>query len=232
MNLSQRILGEEITDDLTLATPEVVENLKEIALINRWLGGHKASVDAVRQLLPPNLNEPLTIADLGCGGGDTLKALAQSLKLPNLSFIGIDGNACALAYAKAQNVNNATINFTHADLFSKEFKEQKFDIAHLSLVCHHFTNEQLISLFKQLKKQCRYGFVINDLHRHKLALWGIKSLNGLVVKTRLGQHDGVQSVKRGFTYSELEALLQAAQIENFRIKWKWAFRWLVVVYLQ
>ena len=73
------------------------------------------------------------------------------------------------------------------------------------------------------------GFFIADLHRHPLAYYSIKWLTGLFSKSYLVKNDAPLSVLRGFSRKEWESLLTKAGIKNYSIRWKWAFRWLIIV---
>ena len=73
------------------------------------------------------------------------------------------------------------------------------------------------------------GFFIADLHRHPLAYYSIKLLTGLFSKSYLVKNDAPLSVLRGFSRKEWEALLAQPGIKNYSIRWKWAFRWLIIV---
>jgi hypothetical protein len=44
------------------------------------------------------------------------------------------------------------------------------------------------------------------------------------------KHDGPLSVLRGFKKSELIGVLQKAGIESYSLKWKWAFRWQLIIH--
>ena len=98
-----------------------------------------------------------------------------------------------------------------------------------SLFCHHFTNEQLVEMLLWMQKNSLHGFFINDLHRHAIAYYFIKSATALFSQSRLVKNDAPVSVLRGFKKREWKDLFQKAGISNYSIKWKWAFRFLVVV---
>ena len=42
------------------------------------------------------------------------------------------------------------------------------------------------------------------------------------------KYDAPLSVFRAFKRAELKEMLEATAIENFTIRWKWAFRWQVI----
>jgi hypothetical protein len=73
------------------------------------------------------------------------------------------------------------------------------------------------------------GFVINDIHRHWFAYHSIAWITKLFLKSYLVKHDAKLSVWRAFKKSEIVSLLEKAGIHHYRIRWRWAFRWEVVV---
>ena len=81
-------------DNLQCQGEAVHQTLRELEFINRWLGGNAVTLEGVKQLTRDHRNETLLIADLGCGGGDMLKLLADWGRRNNksLKLIGIDAN--------------------------------------------------------------------------------------------------------------------------------------------
>lgn len=71
---NQRSEQKELMDDLAADQQELRQNLLEIEKINRWSGSKKTLICALRFLykkFPDYFHtNRLTIADLGCGGGD------------------------------------------------------------------------------------------------------------------------------------------------------------------
>ncbi|WP_019946578.1 methyltransferase domain-containing protein [Hymenobacter aerophilus] len=223
----------ELMDDLTLASDELRQNLDELETVNTWLGGYAPVLDALARLRPRfPAGRPLRIADLGSGGGDTLRQLARwarRCQVP-VELVGIDANAFMLDYAAAKAQAYPEISFQQADIFSPEFARQPFDILTASLFCHHFSDTELVQMLAQWRQQAGVAVIINDLHRHPLAYHSIRWLTRLLGGSRLVRHDAPLSVARAFTRPELEALLAAAGITNYTLRWRWAFRWQVVIW--
>ncbi|MBC5774299.1 methyltransferase domain-containing protein [Pontibacter sp. KCTC 32443] len=222
----------ELMDDLTLAGDELRKNLRELEVINNWLGGHKVVLDALDKLTINYKNESVTIADIGCGGGDTLTTIANWARRRsiNAQLTGIDANDFMVQYARqhCQNYNNITI--TQHNVFSEAFARQEYDIIVCSLFCHHFTDEQLVALFSQLHRQARVAVIINDLHRHWFAYYSIKYITKLFSGSYLVQNDAPLSVWRAFKRNELAQLVTQAGITNYSLRWMWAFRWQLVLH--
>lgn len=232
-DLRARSEQEELMDDLTLASDELRQNLDELETVNTWLGGYAPVLDALERLRPRfPAGRPVRIADLGSGGGDTLRQLARWARRRQVpvELVGIDANAFMLAYAAEKARAYPEISFQQTDIFSPDFARQHFDILTASLFCHHFSNEQLVRMLAQWHQQAGLAVVVNDLHRHPLAYHSIRWLTRLLGGSRLVRHDAPLSVARAFTRPELEALLAAAGIRYYSLRWRWAFRWQLVIW--
>jgi hypothetical protein len=85
----------------------------------------------------------------------------------------------------------------------------------------------LVGMLLWMKNNSSVGFFINDLHRQPLAYYFIKLATKLFSKSSLVKNDAPLSVLRGFKKKEWESIFERAGIQNYSIKWKWAFRYLV-----
>ena len=229
--LTHRHPGPELMDDLTLASDDLRRNLDELEIINTWLGGYRVVLDALRRLRPRfPAGQPLRVADLGSGGGDTLRHIARWARKNGVAveLTGIDANDFMLRYAAAKSQLFPEISYRQLDIFSAEFRAEEFDIITCSLFCHHFTDDDLSGFFQQWARQVRVAVVINDLHRHWLAYYSIKWLTRLFRGSYLVRHDAPLSVARAFRRPDWARLLRTAGIEQYELRWRWAFRWQVV----
>lgn len=218
----------EIMDDLNISGPVIAQTLRELNTINRRLGGNQISISAFKEFAKKD--NQLTLADLGCGGGDIMAQMAKWSRKKGVksSFTGIDANPHIVEYAKKNTIKYPEITYEPINIFSEEFKKQTYDIIHCCLFVHHFTTQELVRLFKQFKAQAQRGVIINDLHRHPLAYWSIFLLTSLFSKSTMVKNDASISVARGFKKSELIRILKEAGIEKYDLSWKWAFRWKLV----
>ncbi len=222
-------------DDLTLASEDLRRNLEELEFINVWLGGHDVVRNGLQQIIRHPFSGPfsekkLKIADLGSGGGDTLRMVARWARQNQLSveLVGVDANAFMLQYSTSLSQDYPEISYRQYDVFSEEFAREKFDIVICSLFLHHFTDRALASLLAQLRQQVRLAVLINDIHRHPLAYYSIKGFTQVFSRSYLVKNDAPLSVLRSFTRSDWQRILAKAGISTYQIKWKWAFRWQIV----
>jgi 2-polyprenyl-3-methyl-5-hydroxy-6-metoxy-1,4-benzoquinol methylase len=225
--LKQRSNQAELMDDLSLSGDELRRNLEELEVINTWLGGYKVVLDALEKLLAGYEGPPIRIADIGCGGGDTLRHIAKWARRKNipLQLTGIDANDFMVQYARQRCAGFPEIKLEQHDVFSERFQQERYDIVVCSLFCHHFTDEQLVSMFRQLHRQAGMAVIINDLHRHWLAYHSIKLLTRFFSDSYLVKNDAPLSVWRAFRREELQRLVQEAGIDKYSLRWMWAFRW-------
>ncbi|MEQ8909852.1 MAG: methyltransferase domain-containing protein [Vicingaceae bacterium] len=226
-DFSQRSKQEELLDQEHLHRQELFRNLEELDTINRLLGGHKASLKGLKQLLTkPDVE--YHIVDFACGGGDTLRAIADwgKAKGYHLKLSGFDllGEAIEFAKEKSQDYE---IEFKQADFKDFQAKEP-IDIACCALVCHHFYGKELEHFLKRMKELARLGVIINDLHRHPFAYYSIQQLTKFFSRSTYVKNDAPLSVLKGFKKAEWEDLLKSAGYENFQVEWIWAFRHLIV----
>lgn len=231
-DFSQRSEKKELLDQDNIPFADILVNMNELNTVNHLLGGHQVTCDGVKQIIR-SLKQPTKknwlICEIGCGNGNNLTVIHQWCRSHGIdaNFIGIDINQHCIDAADPSATEGRT-NFITSDYANVTF-DQKPDIIFSSLFCHHFTDLQLITQIGWLKKNSAVGFFINDLHRHPLAWHSISIITRMVSKSYLVKNDAPLSVLRGFKRSEWERLLSASGIDNYFIKWRWAFRWLIVI---
>src|SRR6059058_3621948 len=162
MSFTYRSNEKELLDRTDIPFKDIKQNMQELEFINRRLGGHEITLDGIVSILQNdyNFNKPLCITEIGCGGGDNLKAIerwAAHTHVP-VKLTGIDINMECIAYARSQS---DTIQFICSDFRDVEFTE-KPHILFSSLFCHHFTNEEITAMLIWMKNNSSLGFFIND----------------------------------------------------------------------
>lgn len=233
VSFSQRSAGIEIMDDLEFHDEVVFQTLRELDLINQWLGGNAVTLNGIQNILTAIPNEQsVSVADLGCGSGEMLRLIAKknSRHHHRVHLIGIDANRHIVDYARNHSKDFKNIQFEALNIFSPEFKSRNFDLIIATLFLHHFSDPELIDLFSALKRQAKIGIVVNDIHRHPFAYYSIKWLTSLFSRSSMVKYDAPLSVLRAFKRRELELILEKAGIKNYQLKWKWAFRWQLTIF--
>lgn len=226
----RRHYTKEMLDEENIPRHLLFRNLKELEIINTRLGGHAVSLKGLKHVLADK-NKHYTVADIGCGGGDSIKAMYSHTQKQNINarYLGIDLKQDCIDYTQ-ENCKNITALTLYKDDFRNVFAyEGGIDVVHASLFCHHFTEEEIAGFIK-VCSQNRAIFIINDLERHLFAYYSIKWITKLFSKSPLVKNDAPLSVLRGFKRQEWEKIIQQAGIKKYTVKNKWAFRHLVIIY--
>ena len=230
ISMKERSYEKELLDQDDIPFDDILVNLRELNMVNTLLGGHKITCKGVDFFLQKiQGDETLTIAEIGCGGGDNLLAIDNffQVKKQPVALIGVDIKTECIQYAQQHKPANSI--WICSDYRETIWPGKKPDIIFSSLFCHHFTDEELVMQLTWLKENSRLGFFINDLHRHPAAYYSIKLLTRILSRSYLVKNDAPLSVMRGFKKRDWIKLLSAAGISNYQIKWQWAFRYLVCV---
>ncbi len=217
----------EIMDNLSMEGEMLRKTLDQIAAINKWLGGNKATIQGLHTLLrSAPAGSTISIIDLGCGSGDMLRAVAEYGRKNNYIFklTGIDANEFTVNYARKLSANYPEIRYLKMDVLADAFSEPGYDIALATLFLHHFKNEEIEGMLGSLAEKASTGIVINDLHRSSTA-WYLFRFISIFISNPMVRKDGAISVLRGFKKKELVNMSKKIKDTTSSIHWKWAFRY-------
>jgi len=225
-----RTLLPEKMDQPGVPAQETRQALRELETINRWLGGYHVIFNALERL-DWSGNRAKRIIDLGSGGGDLLRAIANWAirKKRKVDLIGVDWNPVMTEYARQESSVFPNIHFETMSVFDDRLLKHEADITMSSLFCHHFDNEQLIGLLQRMRELSSQAVIINDIHRHWFAYYAIKAITVLFSRTYLVKYDAPLSVARSLTRKEWEDVLSAAGFEHYSLRWMWAWRWQLIM---
>jgi 2-polyprenyl-3-methyl-5-hydroxy-6-metoxy-1,4-benzoquinol methylase len=232
INTKQRSTAPEIMDDFSMEGEILTDALDKIAAINKLLGGNKVTLEGVNYLIAKGkLDNNIKIIDVGCGNGAMLRMLAHYGLKKGLAFelIGIDANKATIAHAESLSTSYPNIKYQCSDIFSNDGQTESCDIMLFTLTLHHFTDQQIITLFQKLKDVVQSGIVVNDLHRSALAYRLFTALSYVFKLNNMSREDGLVSILRGFKRNDILAYEKQLSISSAYIKWKWAFRYLWII---
>lgn len=231
IDTTYRSTAPEIMDDFQMEGEVLREALDKIAVINRFLGGNKVTLQGVILLIAGQPKDKIIrITDIGCGNGDMLRTLAAYAKRKKLNFIltGIDANNFTITHAKSLSLNYPNISYQCADIFEERAPEA-CDIKLCTLTLHHFKEQEIITLLKDFQTSARLGFVINDLHRSAIAYYLFQVVCFVFRLNDMTREDGLVSILRGFKRADLVQFSKQLNFKKYLIKWRWAFRYQWIV---
>ncbi|MEK9629550.1 MAG: methyltransferase domain-containing protein [Nitrospinota bacterium] len=222
-----RNLRDELLDLDEAPYEEVRDSLKDVATVNRYLSGYRVLLyHAEKYLKEHKEDRPFTVLDAATGSADqpvALARLARKLGVP-VKIIAIDINAKMLKMAKEEICQYPEIQLVQCDVLSLPFKDERFDLAINNLSLHHFSWENAVAIIKAIYKSARLGFLINDLHRSRIAHAAIFLLTRIFTRNRLTRYDAPVSVMNAFTPLEFGELARQAEIEKFEIHRHFPYR--------
>ena len=215
--------------DVSMQTLRMV--FEDINTSNRLLGGSSITVGKVRELVRECPKQQYTIVDMGCGDGDTMRVLAKYFRKANIAveLIGLDLSDKAIAIGRELSVNFPEISFIKQDVLTLNPLDFKCHILLCTLTMHHFSNEQIPVFLSKFIKLATIGVVVNDLQRSALAYYLFKGFSAIFIKTKIAKHDGLISIKSGFTKKDLSAFSKNLHQVRHTINWKFAFRYVWVI---
>ncbi len=202
----------------------LLQSLRQIADVNRYLGGTRAAIGAVEALLPAA--GPVAVLDVGCGAGDIDAALLGRMRrrTRDVRLTALDLHPQILAQAQQRLRGERSVTFLRADATRLPFADDSFDVAMMSLTLHHFDGDRPAQVLRELARVAR-GVVINDLERNWQNLAGARLLaHTLWAGNRLTRHDGPLSVRRSFTAAELATLAHGAGLQDVRVRRRFFYR--------
>jgi SAM-dependent methyltransferase len=212
----RRLAGAVELLDGPLDDPDTLRgNLRDLAWINRRLGGTAASRRAVDRLLHRR-SGPHTLLDVGTGAADIPLALLAATAAGErpLRITALDSRQEVLDAARDMEPRLAPGATPHLELVvgdgrSLAWGDRAFDVVHASLVLHHLEPSEAIAFLAEAARVARHGVVINDLVRARIHWLGARALLGITTRNRYTRHDGPLSVRRAYSRMELRALLAA-----------------------
>jgi hypothetical protein len=203
------MIGVELLDD-PQADPALVRRaLADVARTNRLFGGTRAVIAALEPYFRAAPHQPWTLLDVGTGAGDIPLAAAQAARRHeiDLRLVGVERLSAAACLAREQGL--ATVL---ADGGALPFAPRSVDVVIASQVLHHFPRDTAARWIAAFDCIARRAVVLADLHRSAVAMaaWWLASFPlRLHPVTR---HDGVVSLRRGYTRQEFQGLCTEAGV--------------------
>jgi ubiquinone/menaquinone biosynthesis C-methylase UbiE len=207
--LNVRSTAREFLDADQLDALELRKNLREMAMLNRLPGGVGDSVRAVERLLGEQ-NEA-TVLDVGTGSGDFVKRLRRRR---HVEVIASDVRSEILEIAARNLAGTNNVSLLQADARAIPLSDGEVDVAHASLLMHHFDPDDAIVALAEMRRVSRLGVVINDLRRGVLPFAMTAATVLALSRGAYTRHDGVLSARRAYTLAELDTLAARAGLKR------------------
>jgi SAM-dependent methyltransferase len=190
--------------------------LREIRFINRWIGDRRALRKTLLKTIAELDLSRFSVLDVGAGSGEMLKEIALfSRRRAKPAFLaGLDLNELSAESVAREGRLFTEINSVRGNALDLPFADGAFDFAICSLFTHHFTDEGVVEILKQMKRVARRGIFVIDLHRERGAYRLYKLFCFVFRISKLVRDDGLLSIKKGFQPDELRQLAIEAGIAH------------------
>jgi len=228
------MIGTELLDDRGADPIAVGRQLRDIARLNAWFGGTRAVVEALEPCFrragngqrATGNNVRWTLLYIGTGAGDIPRAAVAAAARHGITLtpIGVEVIPAAARLARRSGVA-AVI----ADANAPPLAPKSVDVVTVSQVLHHMSRAEAVRCIRACDRLARHVVVLADLRRSRVAMAGVWAACLGLGMGRVTRHDAVVSLQRGYTRSELDAMLEEAGVPataryrpGFRVVASWA----------
>ena len=228
----------------------LVEDLRNLRIINRYLGGYRGVVKGLKRLVRKDRMSRFSLLDVGTGSADIPKVIVQwarsrsvearvvalepdpvtarvaaMLTLPetNPPFIPL------LQRGKEGDFRRCGISVVRGDGMAPPFRAASFDFVLASQMLHHFSEEEIVALLRTWSRLARRAIIVSDLVRHPIAYCGIRLLTHLFTRNQMTRFDGPLSVRRALTLKEWRELFRESAVGPFRVVPIFPYRQMTVI---
>jgi len=208
-------------------TPEEYEGcIVELERVNRWLGDASALRSSLLTEIEKAGLQSFSVVDVGAGSGELLREIAAWAGKTgrHAQLAGVELNARSVKAINERSTAFPEISGLRGDAFSLPFRDQQFDYAICSLFTHHFKDDQVVTILRELSRVAARGIFVIDLHRHPVAYCFFTTVARLFLHNRLIREDGALSILRSFTPGELTSLARGANLSDIKVERHFPYR--------
>lgn len=208
---------------------ELASSLRDVALVNRWLGGTRIALDFLRGRPELDVGSRVTVLDVATGSGDIPLVMCGWARLHyiSLEMTLTDISQEILDQARSRVGDSPRIDLRLADAQALPFPDESFDYVTCNLSLHHFKWASAQQVLREMWRVSRQAILVNDLVRSRPAFYGAK-LIFLANHNPLTSHDGPLSVQRAYTTAEVRQLAEGAGLRGVSVRARPFFRYALV----
>jgi ubiquinone/menaquinone biosynthesis C-methylase UbiE len=202
-------------------TPEEYEAcISELQLVNRWMGDAHALKQTLLKAVEQNDRREFSVLDVGAGSGELLRVAANWARETGRRFrgVGLELNERSAESILEDSKAFPEISSVRGNALQLPFAEREFEYVMCSLFTHHFVDEKVVHILREMSRVARRRIFVIDLHRDPVPYFVYTTLGKLVLKNRLIRHDGALSILRSFKAPELASLGKAAGLHDIAVE--------------
>lgn len=211
----KRIETEELLDELDAPREDMERSLRDLRLINKYMGGMRVYRALVRQF------SPRSILDVGTGTSDLLESQTH---VP--LRIGLDFKIDHLLYMRA----NTRVRRVVGDATQLPFRAGSVDLVTSSHFFHHFSPDANAGILRESLRVTRNGVAMTDTRRHYAPLLFVRLLGALRLFGRITRFDAPASVLQGYTLAEAREVAGRAGAGRWAVVRKAPYRFAILLW--
>lgn len=191
--------------------------LKDLEKVNRFTSAYKPTLHFLERVVSrESLPKPLRILDVGSGGGDMLRRVAEWARHQKIEveLTGIDLNPHSTRTAQEFSAGKreaAGIRWINADIFRYD-PPGGVDVVLSALFTHHLESAEVVRFIGWMEQHAQCGWFINDLHRSERAARWFRLLPIIFRWHHFIKYDGPVSLRRAFVDEDWARLLSEAGV--------------------
>ena len=208
-------------------TPEEYERCwSELVFINRFLGDARALKKTLLRDIEGEDLQKFSVLDVGAGSGEMLRAVAEFARnqKTKTTLCGLELNARSAKAILENSKNFPEISAVRGDALWLPFSDEAFDYAICTLFTHHFTDENVVKILREMARVSRRKIFVVDLHRHKTAYSLYKIFCAVFRISDFVREDGSLSILRAFKENELKEFAKRANLTGISVERHVPFR--------
>jgi SAM-dependent methyltransferase len=227
----RRSLEKEMMDLPDQPKELLQQDLRNLTIINRYLGGYRGVMRAVARLVEEQKLARFSLLDVGAGSGDIPARIATRIRKKRIAarLVAIETEPVTVAVAAEKTRDYPEISLVQGDAMALPFRAASFDFVLASQLLHHFSEDNVVTLLRTWSKVARRAIIVSDLVRHPLAYYGIRAITRLFTRNVMTLTDAPLSVWRAFTMAEWRELFRRADVGQFEIFWVFPFRVMALI---
>jgi SAM-dependent methyltransferase len=204
----------EMMDRSQPVSKELETDLENLEKLNRYFGSYSLVRFFLRRWL--SKGKTVKLLDLCTGSGDIPRFIVDWCRKNGvkIEITAVDQQPATLELAKRRSNSYPEITFLSANVLDF-VPSAPVDLVFCSLALHHFGNQEAIRLIRQTEFMTGGKVLFSDLERSDLGIAGIYAVTAIALREPMTRFDGRLSMRRAFSFDEMNELAQAAGWRRF-----------------
>ncbi|RPE78890.1 MULTISPECIES: class I SAM-dependent methyltransferase [unclassified Frondihabitans] len=196
----------ELMDDPDCDVVALDRTYRHFALVNCVVSGWRRIYERRIRPLATASPSPLTVLDIGSGGGDVARALAAWSRRDGhpISVTAIDPDPRAHAFALSLPPDDG-VRYERTASRALVEEGRVFDVVVSNHVLHHLAGDELTALLDDSRVLARRLAIHNDIARSRTAYAAYSAVTRVGFAGSFIRPDGLLSIRRSYTPAELRS---------------------------